>query len=293
MPFGQERVAGKLWVRYEAMHVQWSLPRITVLLLGVLMTMWVGGNAALPLVWLLALALLPTLRLTSIPILQLLIQDFTIETSLYIPIALIWSSLGNLDKKIPIKRHLWPALFTLILVSLAMWKAPSLLQIIDRDYDLSTRPDIRAAEWIEQSLPADAFFLHNGIIYTDGYSAVGGDGGWWLPILTRRGVVIPPQYALHGEQPEQSGYSNEVNHLVQKLFEHSPISLEGKEAICNFSQPITHVYLGQRRGLVSKPIYPPPHPMLPADQLLQNPAFDLIYHQDRVMIFEFDRGVCK
>jgi hypothetical protein len=45
--------------------------------------------------------------------------------------------------------------------------------------------------------------------------------------------------------------------------------------------------------MVAKTIYPPPHPMLPADLLLQSPAFRLIYHQDRVMIFEFDRDICR
>jgi hypothetical protein len=183
-------------------------------------------------------------------------------------------------------------MLTLVAIGIGVWKFPSLLTIIERRHDLSTRPDIRAARWISESLPDETFFLINGIIYTDGYSVVGGDAGWWLPILTQRSVSIPPQYALHVEEPDEPGYGEAVNNLVQRLFESSPNTPEGREAICRFPRPITHVYLGQQRGMVAATIPAPPHPMLPADLLLQDPTFRLIYHQDRVMIFEFDRDLC-
>ena len=152
---------------------------------------------------------------------------------------------------------------------------------------------MRAAEWIKSNLPQDAFILINGIVYTDNVSAVGGDGGWWLPLLSGHSVVIPPQYALMTERSDEPGYGDAVNGLIRRLFEVSPTSAEGHQAICSFPQPITHVYIGQLQGMVAKAITPPPHPMLPRAALLQDAAFRLIYHQDHVMIFEFDRKVCQ
>jgi hypothetical protein len=47
---------------------------------------------------------------------------------------------------------------------------------------------------------------------------------------------------------------------------------------------ITHVYLGQRQGGVNNPV-----PPLEPARLLGSPAFRLLYHQDRVWIFELAR----
>jgi hypothetical protein len=210
---------------------------------------------------------------------------------MYIPTAMMFGVLGGYVAEKLSSQSQWRSIgLSLILICLGLWKLPSLPAQIDRDFDLSTRPDIHAAAWIRDNLPENTFFLTNGIIYTGGTSGVGGDAGWWLPILTKRGVVIPPQYALLGEESIEPGYSNSVNNLVISLFDTSPVTAEGKRLICSFPQPITHVYLGQRRGLVSKALpNQPSHPMLPAELLLQDPAFHLVYHQDRVMIFEFDR----
>jgi hypothetical protein len=222
------------------------------------------------------------------------IHPFMINISLYMPQALIWGTFGGHLAKVLASKPWKSTLLALVVVGIGVWRLPSLLAVIDRDFDLSTTPDIRAAEWIKGSLPTDAFFLINGIVYTDGFSAIAGDAGWWLPLLTQRGVIIPPQYALLAEQPNEPGYGKAVNGLVQQLFEASPVTPEGHEAICRFPHPITHVYLGQRRGMVTKPLpNPPPHEMLAAELLVQDPAFQLIYHRDRVMIFEFDRAVCQ
>jgi hypothetical protein len=289
----QEEVLG-FWQQVEGMRIGWFVPKAIVVFLGTLVGVWAGGTAALPVVWLWMLVGLPILRLTNLPGVYI-IQEFTVQTSLYIPQALIWGTLGgHLADKVFIQNRWRLALLASIIIGIGVWKLPSLLAVIDRDFDLSTRPDVQAAEWIRDSLPADAFFLINGIVYTDGFSAIAGDAGCWLPILAQRGVVIPPQYALLTEQPNEPGYGEAVNHMVQQLFETSPITPEGHEIICDFPHPITYVYLGQRRGMVIKALpIPPPHSMLSAELLVQDPAFRLVYHRDRVMIFEFDRAVCR
>ena len=281
------------WSQVQAVNIGWSAPVAALVFLGTLVALWASGITALPVIWLWLLMGLLVLRLTRWPGVNI-IQEFTIVTSLYIPLALIWGMVGSLVVDKFAKSRWVSVVLAVVMVSVGVWKLPSLVRIIDRGYDLSTRPDVRAAQWINNHLPDDAFFLINGMVYTDGFSAIATDAGSWLPVWTRRGVVIPLQYALLTEQPNEPGYSQAVNDLIRRLAKSSPATPEGQAAICNFPYPITHLYLGQRRGTVTKAIpLPQPQPMLPADLLLQTPAFRLIYHQDRVMIFEFDRSVCS
>ena len=44
---------------------------------------------------------------------------------------------------------------------------------------------------------------------------------------------------------------------------------------------VTHIYLGQQQGLVNSL-----KSMLTHEELISSPHFDLVYHQDRVWIFE-------
>ena len=146
-------------------------------------------------------------------------------------------------------------------------------------------------EWVRQHTPADAQFLINGLVYTDGYSVVGGDAGWWFPLLARRANSIPPQYALFTAVPIEPGYTQQVNDLVHTLLAHPPTTAEGTQALCDFG--ITHVYVGQQRGMVvaALPIQPD-KPMLDVAELTGSDLFELLYQQDRVRIYQFDRSAC-
>jgi hypothetical protein len=96
------------------------------------------------------------------------------------------------------------------------------------------------------------------------------------------------------EQPNQPGYSEAVHRLIRELSAVSAATPEGHAAICNFPRPISHVYLGQRQGLVNEALpNKRQEPMLNPDQLIRDPAFRLVYHEDQVMVFEFDRSVCS
>lgn len=285
--------AVSLWERIESLTFTWSFPEAGVVFLGTLLALWGGGSMTLPVVWLWMLIFLPILRLVPLPGVHI-IQDFTIQTSLYIPQSLILgTTLGWGAFELTKRRWAFRVVIALLTIGAGLAGAIPQATIMNRDLDLSTYPDLRAAAWLDKNLPSDAIILINGIRYPDGVSAVGGDAGWWLPILTGREVTIPPQYALLAEQPLEKGYSEAVNALVFRLFDVSPVSPEGIAAICNFPHPINYVYLGQRQGMVDAMISPTPHPMLPPRLLLQHPAFHLIYHQDRVMIFRFDRLVCS
>ena len=55
-----------------------------------------------------------------------------------------------------------------------------------RQFSLLTRPDLRAFDWIRENTPDDAGFLVNSFFAFNNSLNVGSDGGWWLPLLTKR-----------------------------------------------------------------------------------------------------------
>ena len=122
---------------------------------------------------------------------------------------------------------------------------------------------------------------------------VGGDAGWWLPILTQRANSIPPQYALFTARPIEPGYTQQVNNLVHTLLTSPPTAPEGIQALCDFG--ITHVYIGQRRGMAVAALPPstrPEKPMLDTAELAASELFDLVYQYDLVRVFRFNHDVC-
>ena len=277
-----------------------SVTLVVVTLLGVALAAWQGWRLALPVAWLWFLLLLPALRPLDLPG-TWIIQDFSIRTSLYLAEALIVGAFAGavIDAvatgAVASRRWLYPVACGL-LAATSLWRLPATVQVVDRvASDLVGYPDLRAAGWIRDNLPEDAVFLINGIVY-HGTSVVGGDAGWWLPLLTGRGVTIPPQYALVGEKTTIPGYTKAVNGLVPVLEHEGLDTPEGELAVCQFPIPVTHVYLGQRQGVVDTWLERADQvgrPMLDADELLDNPRLDLVYRQDDVWIFEFDRSVCS
>ncbi len=99
---------------------------------------------------------------------------------------------------------------------------------------------------------------------------------------------MPPQYALFNESELEPGYGRRVVNLVADL-RRAPLSTpEGLSAVCQ--EGITHVYIGQVEGRVG---VPPPEPLFTAQGMLDNPAFEMLYHQDRVWIFALTDVACQ
>jgi len=123
------------------------------------------------------------------------------------------------------------------------------------DFSLVTRPDIRAATWINENLPENSNMLVNSFFAYGGTAIAGSDGGWWLP--HRQWVN-----ALTAEIQSKG-----INHpdVLAMLDE----------------RKVTHVYIGQQQGLLGDG-----RPSLSPQEVLASPHFSLIYHQDRVWIFE-------
>ena len=161
------------------------------------------------------------------------------------------------------------------------------MQTLDRRHELVSRGDEVAMAWIRQTTPDDAVFLVNGFLIYDGSSAVGSDAGWWIPLLAGRRNTMPPQYALYNEAESIPIYGQSVVGLVTSLEDSPPTTQAGLSALCDFG--VTHLYVGQGQGRVAAQKL---EPYLEPTELSADPAFDLVYHQDRVWVFEMKDDAC-
>jgi len=144
---------------------------------------------------------------------------------------------------------------------------------------LVTRPDIQAAKWIQENTPQDARFLVNSFFAYGDTLIVGSDGGWWLPLLAQRQTTLPPiNYSSEGgPRPDYLPWVNaQTTEIKNNGIAHPEVLAMLQE------RGVTYVYLGQRQGRVN---YGGPY-MLEPEQLLASPNFQLVYHQDRVWVFE-------
>lgn len=149
------------------------------------------------------------------------------------------------------------------------------------EHAMLTRPDLRAAAWVEQNIPAEAVFLIDGFTAYNGYVAVGADGGWWLPVLTGRAVSHPPLLFEFEAEPAPN-FRQSLVELTNTVREYGAAAPETLAALGGWG--VTHVYIGQQQGRVNSP-----GPALRPEALLASEFFRLVYHQDRVWIFEVRR----
>lgn len=249
--------------------------------------------AALVGLWGVALALIPAAQLIKLPGASQ-ISNFAIVIAMYMPISLMLGWLA-IEATSLIRREYprWGSwlILTIVLVAGGLG-ARERMQVIDQGFMLVTRPDEVAMKWIRANTPVTAKFLVNGMIYTDGWSVIGGDAGWWIPLLAGRRNTMPPQYALFIEQPLDPAYDQSVIGLVRRLLETAPTSAGGLALLC--TNGITHVYLGQGQGMVVKALpNPPERPLLSAQELYASPSFTPVYHADRVWVFALNQQACQ
>lgn len=146
-------------------------------------------------------------------------------------------------------------------------------------YSLLTRPDLRAVSWINDNLHPNATLLVNSFFAYGGSLVVGSDGGWWLPVLTKRQTTLPPlNYGTErGPQPDYKQWINALTmEIAEKGLTHPDVLSMLQE------RQITQVYIGQRQGRVN---YYGPAVIDPL-QLEEDTHFRVAYHQDRVWIFD-------
>jgi hypothetical protein len=172
------------------------------------------------------------------------------------------------------------ALIAIPLIGASLFSVSQRLNDLHPDqFSLLTRPDLRAASWIKDNLNPEANILVNSFFAYGGSLIVGSDGGWWLPVLTKRHTTLPPlNYGTErGPRPD---YKQWVNELTQVILDRG---LTHPDVLSLLQErKITQVYIGQQQGRVN---YNGPGIFDPR-QLAGNAHFRVIYHQDRVWIFE-------
>jgi hypothetical protein len=218
------------------------------------------------------------------------ITNFTLFIASYIPAGvLIGAGFGWLHlslrgtffaKQYLGRRWVYSFMLLLLVIGIGLWGARQRLgDMQPMSSTLVTRPDIRAAEWIQENTPQNARFLVNSFFAYGDTVIVGSDGGWWLPLLAERQTTLPPLTygSERGPRPDNILW---VDTLTSE-FQNKGITHPDMLALLR-ERGVTYVYVGQRQGRVN---YNGPYVLNPSE-LLSSPFFRLIYHQDRVWIFE-------
>jgi hypothetical protein len=127
--------------------------------------------------------------------------------------------------------------------------------------------DVEAMAWIEDNVSKDALFYIKPHFWIP-YSAHGLDAGYWIPYLTGRETVIPPQ--IYGSDGS-SDYILSIYHRLQDLLaQESPAQFWSAAR----TYGITHLYIGER-----------PTDLDPDFFLADTNHFIVEYQRDNVWIF--------
>ncbi|GAB4483785.1 MAG: hypothetical protein OHK0031_07410 [Anaerolineales bacterium] len=214
------------------------------------------------------------------------LSNFAVFIAAYLPVSVLMGYLlreiiGGAAKVAGAEKTFAPnLLFFACLVAIAFWGLPPRLNDFQpTPHALATRPDIRAAAWIRENTPSSARFLVNSMFAYGDTVIVGTDGGWWLPLLAQRQTSLPPlNYGSErGPRPDYGAWINLLTSEIQtKGITHADVLALLRQ------RAITHVYIGQNQGRIN---YGGPLVLEPV-KLLESASFHLIYHQDRVWIFE-------
>lgn len=208
------------------------------------------------------------------------LSNFAVLIAFYIPVgtllgAVAGSVIGRLDK-----RPLLALGATSIVLGLGLWGAYQRTgEVRLAPHALVTTADQRAAAWIQANVSPNARFLVNTFLAYGGNVVVGSDGGWWLPLLAQRSTTLPPiNYATErGLEPDSAQQVVALAAAVQ-----SPGITDPAVLALLRERGVTHVYLGQRQGQVNNS-----QASLSPELLTKSAQFRVIYHQDRVWIFEW------
>ena len=277
---------------YESLQIyvpewaQWlvGLALVTGLLLGRWRVVLIG-------VWSALLTAIYALTLVGFPTANYM-NSFAVMISLYMPVGVLvgWLAGGMVDflrQRLPVGQHVVSVAAAGIVLALGVWGTVQQLDLQDKNYQMVFPSDLAAMTWIRENTDDSARFLVQGFRIYRGTSAVGSDAGWWIPQLAQRRNTMPPQYALLNEQPLQPGYPQEIVDIVAELETVTLDSPDGIALLCQYD--ITHVYMGQGRGMIGAGLsilYTP-------EELAASPALESLYTRDSVQILGVKAGTCE
>jgi hypothetical protein len=224
------------------------------------------------------------------------ITNFTIFIALYIPASIVIGSvsawilipkrqLADFDNQVHERNYskfIMPSLILLIIIGFGFWGTSKRIKVVNLTaYELVTRPDLRAFEWIRDNTAVDDNFLVNSFFAYNNTLVAGSDGGWWIPMLAARKTTLPPlTYGF--EEGDNVSYFNDTNNFYREI---QNKGITEPEVISMLKKlGIRYIYIGQRQGEVNNP----GPKLLDSVKLVNNPNFKVKYNQDNVWIFEID-----
>lgn len=164
-------------------------------------------------------------------------------------------------------------------------------QMADPSYQLLTKADETAMEWIKANTPPTAKFLVNAFPAYGGALLAGNDAGWWLTYATGRQTNLPP-LTYGSERMESASGSAAVNAFGvalrgKPLTDLSPIALDLTTAAhldLLRKEGFAYVYIGAHLNPSSRQA-----DAIDAQKLRDSPNFKLVYEQGGVEIFQLER----
>ncbi len=206
------------------------------------------------------------------------LDNFAVFIAAYIPAGLcLGACVGWLVGRLRHKHML--AISMVLIVGIAAWGGSKRLGDMQvAQGALVTSPDEKAMDWIQAHTPPESRFVVNAFFAYNGAVIVGSDGGWWMPLLAKRQTNLPPiTYAF--EQSTYPGYKKEANAFWEEM---QAKGIQHPDVVRMLQEHgMTHVYIGQRQGQVNNAGF-----RLDPHALLASEHFQVVYHQDRVWVFE-------
>jgi hypothetical protein len=215
------------------------------------------------------------------------ISNFTVLLAAYIPVSIslgsaaawLFTTIG--EQTASWRSGLRTALsFTMVIFMISLVWANSRWEIAQpRNYALVTHPDLLAARWMQNQLPDEAKILVNAFKAYSGTVVVGSDAGWWLPLLAHRATTLPPLNYTN----EQTVTTDLRTDLIARYEAVLNNPLDTNLAKSLRQQGITHIFIGQRQGIVNASGV-----ALSVQTLIESTHAQLQYHQDRVWVFSIE-----
>jgi hypothetical protein len=161
-------------------------------------------------------------------------------------------------------------LLALLIFLFVGWGLADEREIINPVTILAERSDMQAIAWVKENVPKEArFFINVEPWQYQVYRGV--DGGWWLPLLTGRDVLLPPVVYHWGE----ADYVKQITQRAAMAWEVTSCSPEFWHLVAEVN--LTHIYLKDGVG------------SLQPSGLEDCPAIKPIYRQGEISIHRITR----
>ena len=226
--------------------------------------------------WVVLMFALANPRLWGLP--TTFLDNGSVVLALYVPVGILVGYLAGQVLQALERRWGSGTALALLVVIVAVGSVVGLRTLNRRILEpwrfFVTPDDLRAAEWIRQNLPQDAFFAVQMYDEMGPVTVHGVDAGLWIPYMTGRRTTMPPM-PYNGELSHEA--ADAINRRARDTFRLP----QDHQALARLrAQGVTHAYVVQPR-IFYQGLWQP-------DAFAADPAYRLLYHEGSVWIFALD-----